>query len=57
MVTTIVHKTPMVCVRSDSCRSAVAAFQGIFAVFAENIYLGSRVRPVESEPRRPEVYV
>lgn len=37
--------------RSDSCRSAVAAFHGRFAMYAENIYLGSRVRPVESEPR------
>lgn len=47
----------MVCTRSDSCRSAVAAFQGIFAVFAENIYLGGMVRPGESEVRRSEVYV
>lgn len=30
--------------------SLVAACRGSFAVFAENIYLGSRVRPVESEP-------
>lgn len=57
MLTTVVHKTPVVCMRSDSCRSAVAAFQGIFAVFAENIYLGGMVRPGESELRRSEVYV
>lgn len=46
---------PMVYMRSDSCRSAVAAFPGIFAVFAGNIYLGVRVRPVESELQRSEV--
>lgn len=40
----------MVCMVCYSFKSVVAACRGSFAVFAENIYLGSRVRPVESEP-------
>lgn len=50
LLSTILHKIRMVCMVCYSFKSVVAACRGSFAVFAENIYLGSRVRPVESEP-------